>query len=91
VVATDSSKIELPVIIVFAVQSIVPVVARLSQWDAARGTCDALLVPAAGAHSHQEPIHDFRAAALATRRAIATITVCWQQQIIILPLNYINI
>lgn len=47
---SDGSK--LPVIIVFAVQSIVPVVTRLGQWDAARGTCDALLVPAACTHSH---------------------------------------
>jgi len=63
----------------------VTVVARLGQWDAARGTRDALLVPAAGAHSHQEPVHDFRAAALAARRAIATIAVCWQTT------NYITI
>lgn len=62
----------LPVVIVFAVQSIVTVVARLGQWDAARGTRYALFVPAARTYSHQEPVHDFHPAAFATRRTIAT-------------------
>lgn len=66
---------KLPVVVVLAVQSVVTVVARLGQRDAARGTRDALFVPAARTHSHQEPVHDLRSAAFATRRTI-TVAVC---------------
>lgn len=68
--------LDVPVVIVFAVQPVVTVVARLGQWDAARGTRDALLVPAACAHAHQEPVHDLHPTALATRRALAAVAVC---------------
>lgn len=71
-----SYKIFLPVVIVFAVQSIVTVVARLGQRDAARGTSDTLFVPAARTHSHQKSVHDFHSAAFATRRTFAAVAVC---------------
>lgn len=72
----NNNRTVLPVVIVFAVKPVVPVVARLGQRHTARGTRDALLVPAARAHSHQEPVHDFRAAALTARRSFAAVAVC---------------